>query len=539
MIPPTHPAIASSNAERKVFESLAAIRLGPSAAIHSLRLTNHAYKAVGEIDFIIVTPSGILVLEVKGGGVRVDGNGIWHYTDRYGSDHASKEGPFKQASSAMFALMNRRHGKGPYVLPRSVPIGYGVIFPDCEFDQDSAEWDHEIILSSRELRDVGIKTYLHRMIEYWQSRTQVSGELSHQQVEEVVHGLRPSFDIPLSIGSRTADIESEIRRFTDAQLAVIEASSTRQRVLCTGGAGTGKTILALDVVRRLAEAGKKPAYVCKSPFLAASSRLLVPTEVPVLTLDQLLRQTPNIDALVLDEAQDVIDGSELFKVMSCLPGGLENGIWCAFADPNNQAGLYAPRSDEVHDLLDLAAAGFSIHLTRNCRNSFEVVLNTQLLTGADIGEAKAGPGIGVHLEYFMSRDEETLALAEYLDGLLQSDVLPRDIAILRCSDAPPVCDQLPPHLRALVNEINYESSPISGGSTRMTESSIVDFKGLEASFVAVVGFSATTPENFTEQLYTALTRAKAGAWIGLPEAMEPEITARQIKNLRAISDASG
>ena len=63
-----------SNAELKVFDRLAQAFSGQEDsecfyALHSLNLTYHEYKRFSEIDFIIVCPDGIYVLEVKGGRV--------------------------------------------------------------------------------------------------------------------------------------------------------------------------------------------------------------------------------------------------------------------------------------------------------------------------------------------------------------------------------------------------------------------------------------------------------------------------------------
>ena len=66
----------TSRAERKVFESLSNINVGQHClSYHSLNLPDHAYKFLAELDFVIVSALGVLVLEVKGegGGLRRTG----------------------------------------------------------------------------------------------------------------------------------------------------------------------------------------------------------------------------------------------------------------------------------------------------------------------------------------------------------------------------------------------------------------------------------------------------------------------------------
>ena len=58
-----------SKAEREVFESLSNINVRQHClSYHSLNLPDHTYKFLAELDFVIVSGLGVLVLEVKGGG---------------------------------------------------------------------------------------------------------------------------------------------------------------------------------------------------------------------------------------------------------------------------------------------------------------------------------------------------------------------------------------------------------------------------------------------------------------------------------------
>jgi hypothetical protein len=60
------------SAERRVFEALEKLDLDVRwQAFHSLNCSEHAYKRWSEIDFLIVGPPGLFVLEVKGGRVSV------------------------------------------------------------------------------------------------------------------------------------------------------------------------------------------------------------------------------------------------------------------------------------------------------------------------------------------------------------------------------------------------------------------------------------------------------------------------------------
>jgi hypothetical protein len=84
MIPPRISPATRSGAERRLFEELGAVDLPQDwVCMHSVDLPDHLYKVCGELDFVVVGPRGLYVLEVKGGGVSCDG-GIWRFTDRWG-----------------------------------------------------------------------------------------------------------------------------------------------------------------------------------------------------------------------------------------------------------------------------------------------------------------------------------------------------------------------------------------------------------------------------------------------------------------------
>ncbi len=71
MVPPVVAESTKSKAEKRIFALLRGVDLGaPATALHSLNLSEHDYKLVGELDFLLITHRGIYVLEVKGGRVR-------------------------------------------------------------------------------------------------------------------------------------------------------------------------------------------------------------------------------------------------------------------------------------------------------------------------------------------------------------------------------------------------------------------------------------------------------------------------------------
>ena len=84
----------------------------------------------GEADFVIAHPEkGVIVLEVKGGGVRFSADeGQWYSRDSYGTEHEIKD-PITQGSHNAHQLLNQLRDL-PEWPGRFLNISNAVCFPD-------------------------------------------------------------------------------------------------------------------------------------------------------------------------------------------------------------------------------------------------------------------------------------------------------------------------------------------------------------------------------------------------------------------------
>ena len=148
---PASPHDTGSQAEKRIFERLRTAFDDRYAAFHSLRPPRHTHKRFSEIDFVICGPEGLYVLEVKGGNIACH-DGVWRYRDRYGRSTPSHEGPFRRAQTALHGLMEDLWAHLPADVLDRFTIGYGVVFPDCDWPSDGAEWDPEMLADARRIR---------------------------------------------------------------------------------------------------------------------------------------------------------------------------------------------------------------------------------------------------------------------------------------------------------------------------------------------------------------------------------------------------
>ena len=532
MIPPVLGLDVRSDSERRVFRLLEKTDFGPHAVCyHSLSLAEHDYKASGEIDFLIVTPESFLVLEVKGGGIAFR-DGIWRYTDRYGQEHRSSEGPFRQAESAMYSLRRRLTDRFSEDEIRRFVFGFGVVFPDDDFTIESPEWSQSVVMDARRLRRrSSLEVEIAAIVDYWAGKVGRRRGADPPLFERTLAFLRPDFDLVPSLAQRADQIDAAMERLTEEQYHQLDLIEDAPRILCSGGAGTGKTFLALETARRHAATGKTVLVLCRSPVLAAflSGRIRTPG-IDVADLES-LRSEADCDVLVVDEGQDLLNMEVLDRLDKVVHGGLEQGVWRVFYDPNNQAALHASYDADAVELLQ-SYGGVSGTLRRNCRNTHEVVLQTKLMTGADLGNPSAGHGPPVEYEYYDSPAEQTRLLDGHLRRLFDGGEEPSDITIV---SARPLDESaagtLPPKRLRLIEVVDRKVAA-QWPSSSITFSSIEDFKGLENRFVVVVDVDDIDSNSAAvAALYVAMSRARVGLWVALPLSLEATVASIAEENL--------
>jgi hypothetical protein len=225
----------------------------------------------GETDFLICDPdAGLFILEVKGGGIDFDpAKDSWTSTDARGEVHAIKH-PFRQAKDAKYAVLSKlkEHRRWGQMGLGKVLMGHAVALPDVH---DAGAFvapmsPRETIAVGPDLANLG--PWWGRLVPFWKNHDAVlsaPGDRLLRLIEEVF--ARPATARAL-IASRLAE-EEEIRiRLTAQQSKVLGLLAGRRRVGICGGAGTGKTVLAVEKARRLAAEGFRTLLVCYNRPLA-------------------------------------------------------------------------------------------------------------------------------------------------------------------------------------------------------------------------------------------------------------------------------
>ena len=98
----------------------------------------------------------------------------------------------------------------------------------------------------------------------------------------------------------------EMVRLTDDQYKLVEAVENHSRLNCTGGAGTGKSLIAVQTAIEESKNGLSVEFVCRSAIFAEFVRGRLEQHGVAVNHLETIGDTPEQqhDCLIVDEAQD-------------------------------------------------------------------------------------------------------------------------------------------------------------------------------------------------------------------------------------------
>jgi len=541
MIPNNLYGNTKSNAEKKIFFLLKNMDLGHGwVAYHSLNVAEHIFKKWGEIDFVIVGPSGMVCLEVKGGGVEVK-DGIWRFTNRYNKTERKAEGPFNQVRDAHYSLLNMFEKDKVFQdifsgsLEKKINTGWGVIFPDTTWNKNSPEMPKEIICDENFSKNQEqFKKYISRLFNYWLNKGKKLPALDIDSpiYEKIKYYLRSDFQTSPSLRSRANSLYEDMVTHTKDQLNFIEGLDGNDRIICEGGAGTGKTLIAIHTARNELANEKTVLVVALADIFTSYLKIqLDPSPaLKIYTITELARSLDffidnKVDVLIVDEGQDLMNIENLDTFDKVIKGGIDKGRWRFFMDSNAQSGIVGKFDQVAFDVLKSNSSIFE--LKNNCRNTKQIVEEAQSTTGAHIGETVIkSDGPQVFYCKANNKEDEIELLIKQIENLRDEGINLQDMAILS-----PV-DRIESSISKLsskwnkrihtINNKNITSPPLSS----ILFSKISDFKGLEKKHIMLIDTNHFTNNNISRRLlYIAMTRANIGLWV----AARPEFNKMYIE----------
>ncbi len=549
MIPPTIAQDCQSPGEREIYRRLSQARdTDDWIVLHSLDIAHHREQLSGEVDFVVLVPHmGALCLEVKACTSLSRQHGQWFYGHDISGD---PRGPFRQAADAMHSMRARVARRVPAL--RALPFCSAVVFPYLRFAVVSDEWHSWQVIDKASLNARPLPTLIQAVLvkarKHFSSSPSARwfhdhlGEPTIDQCRQLAHVLRPDFEFFESPRSRAKRQTEELRRYTQEQFSALDALEANPRVMFTGPAGTGKTLLAIEAARRAVGDGRRVLFLCFNRLLhgwlleqlagifehitcrtihahfCSLAGLTPPrtppptfwrTDLPAATLDRLRDSKPEgalFDALIIDEAQDLFYPPYLDALALCLDGGLDGGYWRIFGDFEQQAIYDETVLDPGAFLRDRAGPVAHFALRTNCRNTPRVASFVRLLAGLNpdySGVLRIDDGIEPQIHYYAKPSQQRALLVEAVRTLHDAGYKGSDIVVLS-----PKRDDV-----CVAAQVSHESAipclrPISvAGRNDVSYCTVHAFKGLEAPAIVVTDVEHLDSAHFNRLFYVAATRS--------------------------------
>lgn len=336
--------------------------------------------------------------------------------------------------------------------------------------------------------------------------------------------------------------KEEADRLTAMQMYVLENLSYNlgKGGIIMGGAGTGKTILALELLKKKVREGLNCLLVCYNKNLAEYLRkksqysiadgqyevshlhgiyhdrnyISVPSETSAddreywsqnLPLHFVRHLSENrkayFDYIIIDEGQDILNEYHFEALGKLLKGGLESGNWALYMDKDFQ-NIYNESTDEYFIYLREVYPCFINMLQVNCRNTESAVKRASVLSGFPLMPClRVSQSWNSTINFYSSRIDLRNRITDLIMDMEKDGISRKDITIL-CAER----EQLNYLIQSDPDRYRESAFEVPG---KISICTIHAYKGLENRFVIICGPADYNPSDRRQMslIYIAGTRA--------------------------------
>jgi RecA/RadA recombinase len=521
-ITPDETPRLANGAERKVYQTLLEQLQPNDRVIPGQRVTDHLKDH--EVDFVVaIEGAGIACLEVKGGEVWHDGETWWQ--KRRGHEH--KIQPVRQAREACYALREFIENDDRWTQGR-LRWDHVVVLPNAEIADDFAlpecpRWkviDRDDLASLVDrLKYVLLKQELDRPLLAQHGIDQLSTALSGRGLPQ------------RSVVARALANQDAADALTEHQAVILDAIRLLNRVEVRGGAGSGKTFLAMEQARRLSAKGQRVALVCYSHGLASYLERITASwnrrhqpayvgefhdlgklwgapegpdealrsdetvrfweqELPLQMTELAAQLAPGhrFDSIVVDEAQDFAD-AWWDPLLAALKDDETGGLY-VFTDEGQR--VFSRHGSPPVPLVPLVV-DHNLRNTRQIANAFQPLVDHPMhFLG---GEGPAVKFVACAWGDAMDVGDDEVEL------LLEEGWRPEDVALLTTGTRHPEQKERQAAGSAAYWDSFWDAEQVFYGH-------VLGFKGLERRAVVLVVNEESAFERSRERLYVGLSRAR-------------------------------
>lgn len=467
---------------------------------------------IREIDYIVVSPYGVFLIELKNAKFKFM-DGKWYIYDSREKDwkiHKKNHysGPIEQIDSGVESFI------------RFLEINH---YDKLPINRNSIQGT--LFLNKNEYPQI------HKEIKGF---TQIvfHKELEKKRLDFILEGLSERFHlIPLddedrmairnlillngnyvpSYKSRRDEQLKKILALTSEQMQAMEKLKVYPRILISGVPGSGKTLLAVRGLEIASERKWNTVFICPTNAMAAqfSDYFEDNDYVTVHTFEsirELKSENDKFDFAVIEEAQNLSPEIRMLAE-DLLVGGWRGGRWAIFMDQGQGTEkIYWQLWNDLQPEWE--------KLTVNIRNPREI-FETACILGKKLSFSSAIPdALNVKFLSYKDLDELQKKLYEVVDYAIdQLELLPEQIVILSHYSKEEIgLDEklLSEKVKsAYFNIEKVEDGVIKEG--KVGYSRIKEFVGLETSFVILIGVDDLISDSRLHENYLALTRSNYAA----------------------------
>jgi hypothetical protein len=418
---------------------------------------------------------------------------------------------------------------------RKVSNGHAVSFPDLNRPEGDLGPDAplEITTFRGDLPHLGSR--IESTFAYWSGQDHKRPVLGEDGAEIARQVFARSFVLTMPLAPRIEADAREMIRLTEPQYWVLDNLSRNRRMLVSGRAGTGKSLLALEKATRLASAdGCRTLLTCFNTLLADFLRksagprpnLMVMSfhelcfewakragfelpdperqdlstefyrrRLPAVFVDALAVIPDRFDAIVVDEGQDFCADDRA-------------AIELTLAD-RDESVLYVFQDEAqavYRDSSPWPETGMATYvLSDNIRNTKAIHATLGRLAIA-VGTRAFGP-TGSAPEFIPARDAHAQAreLSRILHRLIRVDGVPAEAIAILTSTRRNI-PEIAPGDRIGAFEITHDHEP---RHNRVLVESVTRFKGLERDVIVLVRLDPVEYCDFETLLYVGASRARS------------------------------
>lgn len=494
-----------------------------------------------ECDFIIEKKDqGFITVEVKGGkGIRIRNN-EWYLLlepnegsdcDEYNSANHEfvrklHRSPAVQAKESMYFFV--QHFNAKYHREYSGIFGHAICFTNFSIPDDlGADAPKEIIIDAFDLNSLAKK--ITAVFNYYRR----DGKYREQDSNDFRALIKLKRHYQITKGMLVKNREELFDAVNQVQDLYLSLVNGYKRALISGGAGTGKTFLAIKKAKGLAAANMKVLLLCFTRQLAEHINLnhiqgcksidcfnyheyikqiiglekyksmFTETSGSMEGITQLLQgpkyKLPKYDAIIIDEGQDFED--IWYKSISLLFKNTEEGIFYVFYDSNQD--IFTGKIDRIKHYFHNPP----FYLVQNLRNCSEIQKWTTGRTnlGLDVLPSQIE---GVEP---MVYEASIIQIGELLQSILASLVEKEDLSvsqIVLLSDRKFENSFLKDHKTIGKFLIRHGNEAITLHPFSLRFTTVHAFKGLESDVIIYLQHDDERKDGANRINYVAYTRAR-------------------------------